>query len=114
MKRKKSKGIEKPEERKEETPVQRNKGKRKAAKKLDEVDKALPMQVEEETKKKPIETVHVTTPPDSQNFKRLTRQLRDARKEVVQLKIEAMSESVKMKELMDGYSHTLDLVRFAA
>jgi hypothetical protein len=114
VQRKKSKGIENPEERKEETPVQRKKGKRKATKKPDEVDKALPMQVEEETEKKPIETVHVTAPPDSQTFKRLIRQLRDARKEVAQLKTEAMSDRVKMKELMDGYNHTLDLARFAA
>jgi hypothetical protein len=31
---------------------------------------------------------------------------------VAQLKTEAMSDRVKMKELMDGYNHTLDLVRF--
>jgi RecJ-like exonuclease len=69
--------------------------------------------VEEETEKKPIETVHVTAPPDSHTFKRFIMQLRDARKEVVQLKIEAMSDRVKMKDLMDGYIHTLDLERFA-
>jgi hypothetical protein len=62
----------------------------------------------------PIETVLVTTPPENQTFKRLIRQLRDARKEVIQLKEEAMSDRVKMKELMDGYNHTLDLARFAA
>jgi predicted RNase H-like nuclease (RuvC/YqgF family) len=28
------------------------------------------------------------------------------------LKEESMSDSVKMKEVMDGYNHTLDLVRF--
>ena len=61
-----------------------------------------------------VETIHVTTPPDSQTFKRLIRQLRDARKEVAQLKEEAMSVRVKMKELMHGYNHTLDLSRFAA
>jgi hypothetical protein len=33
-----------------------------------------------------VKTVHVTTPPDSQTFKRLIRQLRDARKEVAKLK----------------------------
>jgi predicted RNase H-like nuclease (RuvC/YqgF family) len=33
---------------------------------------------------------------------------------VTQLKAEAMSDKVKMKELMDGYKHTLDLARFAA
>jgi hypothetical protein len=106
--------FEKPVERKEETPVQRKKGKSKATKKPDEVDKTLPMQVEEETEKKPLETVHNTAPPDSQTFKRLIRQLKDARKEVAQLKKEAMSDRAKMTELMDGYSHTLDLARFAA
>jgi chromosome segregation ATPase len=72
------------------------------------------MQQEEETMKNPAETVHITTPPSSQTFKRLIRQLRDARKEVAHLKEEAMSDRVKMKELMDGYNHTLDLARFAA
>jgi hypothetical protein len=64
--------------------------------------------------KKPIETVHVTTPPDSQTFKRLIKQPRDVRKEVARLREEAMSDRVKMKELMDGYNHTLNLARFAA
>jgi hypothetical protein len=58
--------------------------------------------------------VHHTAPPDSQTFKRLIRQLKDARKEVAKLKEEAMSDRAKMTELMDGYSHTLDLERFAA
>ena len=60
--------------------------------KPDEVDKTLPMQVEEETEKKPIETVHVTYPPENQIFKRLVRKLREARKEVSQLKREAISD----------------------
>ena len=63
--------------------------------------------------KKPVETVHVTTPPDSRTFRRLIRKLRDARKEVAQLKEESMSDRVKMKELMNGYIHTLELARFA-
>jgi hypothetical protein len=54
--------------------------------------------------KKPVETVHVTTPPDSQTFKTLIGQLRDARKEVAQLKTKSMSDGVKMKELIDGYN----------
>jgi hypothetical protein len=114
LKKKKGKGIENPVEKKEETPVQKKKDKGKGIKKPDEIDKEIPMQQEEETMKKPVETVHVTTPPDSQTFKRLIRKLRDARKEVAQLKTEAMSDRVKMKELMDGYNHTLDLARFAA
>jgi hypothetical protein len=67
--------------------VQKKKDKRKATKKNNEVDKAIPMQVEEETEKHPVETVHVTTPPVSHTFKRLIRKLRDARKDVAQLKI---------------------------
>ena len=61
-----------------------------------------------------VETVHITTPPGSQTFKRLIRKLRDARKEVTHLRVEDMYDRVKMKELMDGYNHTLDLARFAA
>jgi hypothetical protein len=101
-------------ERKEETPVQKKKDKRKSTKKTDEADKAIPMQMEEETEKNPIETVHVTTPPVSQTFKILIRKLRDARKEVAHLKEEDMIHRAHMKELMDGYTHTLDLERFAA
>jgi hypothetical protein len=108
------KGIEKPVERKEETPVQRKKNKSKATKKPDEVDKTLPMQEEEESEKNPIETVHATVPPDSQTFKRLIKQLRDARKEIGSIKKKICLTWLKMKELMDGYSHTLDLARFAA
>jgi hypothetical protein len=106
--------FEKPVERKEEIHVQRKKGKRKAAKKPDEVDKTLSMQVEEETEKKPIKTLHNTTPPDIHTFKRLIKKLRESRKEVAQLKKEAMYDRSKMIEIMDGYSHTLDLARFVA
>jgi hypothetical protein len=60
-----------------------------------------------------FEIVHVTTPPDNQTFKILIRKLRDARKDVSQLKEEAMYDKVNMKELMDCYNHTLDLARFA-
>jgi hypothetical protein len=101
-------------EKKEEAHVQKKKGKGKRIKKSDEIDNVIPMQQEEETMKKHVKIVHVTTPPDSQTFKRLIMQPRNARKEVTQLKAEAMSDKVKMKELMDGYNHTLDLARFAA
>jgi hypothetical protein len=100
-------------EKKEETPVKKKKDKGKGIKNPDEIDKAIPMQQKEETMKNPIETVHATTPPDNQTFKRLIKKLRDARKEVTHLKEEAMSDKVKMKELMDGYNHSLDLERFA-
>jgi hypothetical protein len=75
----------------------KKKYKGKGIKNIDEIDKAIPMQQEEETMKKPLEIVHVTTPPKNQTFKRLIRQLRDARKEVAQLKEEAMSDRVNMK-----------------
>ena len=70
--------------------------------------------MEEETENKPLETVHNIAPPDSHTFKRLIRQLKYAIKEVAQLKKESMSDGAKMTELMDGYSHTLDLEWFAA
>jgi hypothetical protein len=60
-------------ERKEETLVQKKKGKKKTTKKPDEAYKEIPMQLEEETGKKPIETVHVTSPPNNQKFKILIR-----------------------------------------
>jgi hypothetical protein len=108
------KDFEKPVIRNEETPVQRKKNKSKSIKEPDEVDKTLPMQEEEESEKNPIETVHATVPPDSQTYKRLIKQLRDARKEIAHLKEEDKVHLAQMKELMDGYSHTLDLARFAA
>jgi hypothetical protein len=100
-------------EKKEEAPVQKKKDKGKGIKNPDEIDKVIPMQQKEDTMKKPVETVHVTTPPDNQTFKRLIRKLRDARKKVAQLREEAMSNRFNMKELMDGYNHTLELARFA-
>jgi hypothetical protein len=63
--------------------------------------------------KTPIEIVHITTPLSSQMFKRLIRQLKEARKEVAHLKAEAISDRVNMKELMYGYNNTLDLAMFA-
>jgi hypothetical protein len=71
--------------RNEETTMQRKKGKSKATKKPNEVDKILPMQKEEEFKEKPIKTDHATVPLDSQTYKRLIKQLRDARKEITHL-----------------------------
>jgi hypothetical protein len=71
------------------------------------------MQEEEEYEKNPSETIHATVPPNSQTYKRLIKQLRDARKEIAHLKVEDKVNLAQMKELMDGYSHTLDLARFA-
>jgi hypothetical protein len=108
------KGIEKPIERKDENHVLRKKNKSKAMKEPDELDKTLPIEEEEEFEKNPSETIHATVPPDSQTYKRLIKQLRDARKEIACLKAEDKVNLAQMKELMDGYIHTLDLSRFAA
>jgi len=64
--------------------------------------------------KKPIETVHITTPSSNQTFKRLIKQIREARKEVAHMKSKALSKRIKMKDLMYGYNHTLDLAIFVA
>lgn len=62
-----------------------------------------------ETTEKPVEVINITTSPDNPTFKRLIRQLRDARKEVACLKGERLTERRKMSELMDMYNETLDL-----
>jgi uncharacterized protein YfcZ (UPF0381/DUF406 family) len=79
------------------------------------VDRAPVQQKDEgEAMKKPVEIINISTPPSNHTFKRLIRQLREARKEVARLKSEGLSERIKMKELMDNYNNTLDLARFAA
>jgi hypothetical protein len=65
-----------------------------------------------EATENPVEVINITTPPDNPTFKRLIRQLRDARKEVSHLKGERLTERRKMSELMDMYNETLDLARF--
>jgi hypothetical protein len=65
-----------------------------------------------ETVEKHIEVIDITTPPENPTFKRLIRQLRDARKEVSHLKEEGLAERKKLKDLMDMYKETIDLARF--
>jgi hypothetical protein len=64
--------------------------------------------------KKLIEVININNPPSSHTFKRLIRQLREARKEVARLKEEGLEDRRKMKELMDNYNNTLDLAKFSA
>ena len=97
-----------------EVVVQERNHKGKGFDKADETHKKIHVQREEEDEKKPTEAMHISTPPGDHTFKRLIRQLKESRKEVAKLKKEAMSERVKMTKLMDGYSHTIDLARFAA
>lgn len=63
---------------------------------------------------KHIEVIDITTPSENPTFKRLIRQLRDARKEVACLKEEGFAERKKLKDLMDMYKETIDLARFTA
>jgi hypothetical protein len=44
---------------------------------------------------KPVEVININTPPSNHTFKRLIRQLREARKEVARLK----EESLDLREL---------------
>jgi hypothetical protein len=94
--------------------LKKKRDKGKGIEKPVEMVEVVPVQQEDEAMKNPVETVNITTPPSNQTFKRLIKQLREARKEVARLKSEGLSERIKMKELMDGYNHTLDLARFAA
>jgi hypothetical protein len=65
-----------------------------------------------ETVEKHVEVIDITTPPDNPTFKRLIRQLRDARKEISHLKGEGLAERKKLKDLMDMYLETIDKARF--
>jgi hypothetical protein len=78
-------------EKKEEIHVQKKKDKGKGIMKPVEIDTVIPIQQEEETMKNPTEIVHITTPPSNHTFKKLFRQLRDARKGVTHFKVEAKS-----------------------
>jgi hypothetical protein len=82
---------------------------------IEVIDRASVQQKDKgKSTEKPIEVININTPPSNPTFKRLIRQLRDARKEVARLKEESLTERRKMKELMDMYSETLDLARFSA
>jgi hypothetical protein len=78
------------------------------------IDKAPVQQKDKgEAIEKSVKVININSPPSNHTFKRLIRQLREARKEVSHLKEESLFE-IKMKELMDMYNNTLDLTRFAA
>jgi hypothetical protein len=72
--------FEEPMKNKGEVDVQEKKHKGKGFEKAYETHKKIPIQMEEEDEKKPVETVHVLTPPGGQTFKRLIRQLKESRK----------------------------------
>jgi hypothetical protein len=99
------KGIEKPIEIKYETHVLRKKNKSKVIKELDEVDKPPPMKEEEESEKNPSETIHATVPPNSQTYKRLIKQLRDAIKEIAHLKCSTTQVFQQRTNTFSNHSH---------
>jgi hypothetical protein len=91
IQRKKGKGTKTPLERKDEIfvkyfeePVKKKgevdekekKHKGKGFEKADETHKKILVQREEGDEKKPVETVHVSTSPGDETFKRLIRQLK--------------------------------------
>jgi hypothetical protein len=65
-----------------------------------------------ETVEKHIEFINITTPPKNPTLKRLIRQLREARKEIVELKGQGLSEREKLKDLMDMYLEIIDKAMF--
>jgi hypothetical protein len=60
------------------------------------IDRAPVQQKDEgEAMKKPIEVININTPPSNHTFKRLIRQLREARKEVAHLKEEGLEDKLR-------------------
>ena len=66
--------------------MQEKKHKGKGFEKTNETCKETPIQMEEKDEKKPIEIAHVPNPLGRQTYKRLIKQLRDARREIDRLK----------------------------
>jgi len=64
--------------------------------------------------KKPIEIIDINTAPheSNPNFKRLRRQLKDARDENEKLKKENLEARIKMKDMIELYEETLDKERY--
>jgi hypothetical protein len=60
--------------------------------------------------KKPIDIIYIKTPHHESNptFKRLKRQLKDARAENKKLKKENLEAQIKMKDMLDLYEETID------
>jgi hypothetical protein len=64
--------------------------------------------------KKPMEVIDINTPPHEGNptFKRLKRQLQDAKAKIDKLKKEELDSRIKLKEMLDIYEETIDKYRF--
>jgi hypothetical protein len=108
------KDCKKPMKNKEKVVVQEKKHKGKGFEKTNETCKETPIQMEEKDENNPVETAHVSNPLGNQTYKRLIKQLRDARREISHLKEEYMVHLAQMNELTTGYNCTLDLARFTA
>ena len=92
--------------------MQEKKHKGKGFEKIDETCKETLVQMEEKDEKKSDETAHVPDFLGCHTYKRLIKQLRDARREIAHLKEQDKVHLAQMNELMIGYNHTLDLARF--
>jgi uncharacterized protein (DUF3084 family) len=67
-----------------------------------------------EAVEKHIEVIDITTPPENTTFKRLIRQLREARDEIAKLKREELVGKKKLRDLMDMYRENLVQAKFIA
>jgi hypothetical protein len=108
------KDCKKPMTNKEKAIVQEKNHKGNVFEKTDETCKEALVQMEEKDEKKSVETTHIPNPLGNQTYKRLIKQLRDARREIACLKAKDNVHLAQMNELMIGYNHTLDLARFTA
>ena len=61
-----------------------------------------------------IEVIDITTPLENPTFKRLNKQIKEARNEIANLKGEGLVERKKLNDLMDMYMETIDKARFVA
>ena len=69
------------------------------------IDKTLP--IEEH-----IEIIDIMTPLENPTFKRMNKQLKEARNEITNLKREGFVERKKLSDLMDMYLETIDKSKF--
>jgi uncharacterized protein (DUF3084 family) len=67
-----------------------------------------------EAAEKHIEVIDITTPPENPTLKKQNRQLKEARKEIANLKGEGLVERKKLSDLMDMYQETIDKANFVA
>jgi hypothetical protein len=80
----------------------------------DTIETSAQQKGKSQSSKQPIEFIDITTPHHERNptFKRLKRQLKEARDETDKLKKEDLGSRMKLKEMLDMYEETIDKERF--